>query len=175
MATSKSQPVPVPDREPLRLRMSLLPGPDRLDGGWWPQSRDLDVELPDLVAHFPPELGRVMRALYSPPDWDSHHRRVRMGRGYLKVGSFPKDDTHVIDVHMANRTRLRLLVIPPATSEMRANIALVAAATVGNTRSPDELLSGDDASDVDPDDHWRDEGGSYWPEADGAPSYRSRA
>jgi hypothetical protein len=141
MSTSQSKTAPARDREPLRLQMSRLPGPDRLDGGWWPQSRDLDVELPDLVAHFPPELGRVMRALYSPPDWDSHHRRVPLGRGYLKVGSFPSDDTHVIDVHMANRTRLRLLVIPAATSEMRANIALTAAATVGNTRSPAELLA----------------------------------
>jgi hypothetical protein len=36
------------------------------------RSRDLAVELADLVDHFPPQFGRIVRALFSPPvpeDW----------------------------------------------------------------------------------------------------------
>ncbi len=34
-------------REPLRLELSESPGRGSLDGGRWPQSRDIDVELAD--------------------------------------------------------------------------------------------------------------------------------
>jgi hypothetical protein len=160
-------------RQPLRLLMSEQPGPDRLDGGWWPQSRDLAVELADLVTHFPPELGRIMRAVYSPPDWDSHERRVPLAEGYLKVGSFPHDDTHVIDVQLRNRRRLRLLVVPPALTEAQGSEALLAAATVGYRHSPAELLSTVvDEPEVDPDGLWHDRGGSWWDDGAGPPSQR---
>jgi Family of unknown function (DUF5994) len=173
MTASSSERVHVHGREPLRLRMSERTGHDRLDGGWWPQSRDLAVELQDLVANFPPELGRIMRAVYSPPDWDSHERRVTLSRGYLKVGSFPHDDTHLIDVQLRNRDRLRLLVIPSAMTEVQGTEALLAAATVGNSHSAAELLSTvADQPAVDPDGHWHDQGGSYWEEGTGPPSHR---
>lgn len=174
MTASRSEQVPVRDRQPLRLRMSEHPGRDRLDGGWWPQSRDLAVELPDLVANFPPELGRIMRAVYSPPDWDSHERRVPLARGNLKVGSFPHDNTHLIEVQLRNRDRLRLLVVPPAMSEAQGTEALLAASTAGNSHTPAELLSTvADQPDVDPDGHWHDEGGSWWEAGAGPPSHRA--
>ena len=37
----------------LRLTMGAAAGKDRLDGGWWPHSRDLSTELADLVDSFP--------------------------------------------------------------------------------------------------------------------------
>lgn len=103
----------VPRRRPLRLRMGRTMGVDRLDGAWWPQSRDLAVELADLVDHFPAECGRVVRALFSPPDWDPVPRRVPVSTGYVKVGSFPRDDTHVIELKTSDRTVLHVLVVPP--------------------------------------------------------------
>lgn len=49
--TTEALPFPSipPPREPLRLRLSGSPGMARLDGGWWPQSRDLERELADRV------------------------------------------------------------------------------------------------------------------------------
>jgi hypothetical protein len=138
MPTSTKSSDPVENRQPLRLSMSAKPGRDVLDGGWWPQSRDLAVELPDLMAHFPPGHGRVIRAVYSPPDWDGYQRRVPLADGYVKVGSFPKDDTHVIDLLMSGSKRLRLLVVPSSAED--GDAAVTAAATVGNTRSPADLL-----------------------------------
>lgn len=115
-----SQPAPVfhdpdtsPPRHPLRLQLAELPGRAALDGGWWPQSRDIDVELADLVDRFPAVIGRVDRALYSRPDWDTQPRSIRVARGRLKTGSFPRDDTHLMILSMSTQTQLRLLVVPP--------------------------------------------------------------
>ena len=142
-------------REPLRLRMVERTGNSLLDGGWWPQSRDLAVELADLVDHFPVEHGRVVRALYSPPDWDGPARRVAVGGGYVKAGSFPGDDTHLIRLRTYDHRALRVLVIPPGYSRSQGEEALLAASTPGNTHAAAELLATvTDSADVDPVDHW---------------------
>src|ERR1044072_5916186 len=100
----------------LRLRMVDDPVPGGLHGRWWPQSRDLAVELADLVDQFPAVRGGVMRAIYSPPDWDAPLRRVRVRRGFVKAGSFPRDDTHVMVLTMFDRSMLKILVVPPGAS-----------------------------------------------------------
>lgn len=153
--------IDTPSRGPLRLRMAKHPGRNYLDGGWWPQSRDLSVELADLVDHFPAEFGRIVRALVSPPDWDPAPRRIPVIRGFVKVGSFPRDDTHLINIKTSDRTVLRVLVVPPDYTRDQGEEALLAAATTGNAHSAIDLL--DEVTqypDVDPLDHWNDDGGS---------------
>ncbi|HWJ81616.1 MAG TPA: DUF5994 family protein [Nocardioides sp.] len=135
--------------------MSAHPGRDHLDGGWWPQSRDLVVELADLVDHFPAQSGRVARALVSPPDWDPAPRRIPVSEGYVKVGSFPRDDTHLIHLRLLSGNVLRLLVVPPGFSRDQGEEALLAAATRGNDRAAVDLLNTvTDQPAVDPRDHW---------------------
>ena len=154
-ANPTTEPTSKSERLPLRLLMSSQPGEDRLDGGWWPQSRDLVVELADLVDNFPAGSGRIMRALYSPPDWDTPTRRIPVARGYVKVGSFPGDDTHLIQLRMADRSMLHVLVIPPRLSAGQGEEALLAAATPGNSHTGSELLDlVTDSPDVDPAGHW---------------------
>ena len=180
MSTSNS-PHPVSEpatsgRAPLRLRMAEHPGRNHLDGGWWPQSRDLALELADLVDHFPPHAGRIVRALVSPPDWDSALRRVPVTGGYVKVGSFPRDDTHLIHLTTSNRTVLRVLVVPPGFTHAQGDEALLASATAGNAHSARELLDEvTDQPDVDAMDHWTDDGGSFWGADPVAPSFRTGA
>ena len=160
--TTSNGPILTPTRVPLRLRMVHHPGRDHLDGGWWPQSRDLAVELADLVEHFPPELGRIVRAVYSPPDWDSAPRRISTSSGYVKVESFPRDDTHVVHLKTSDRDVLRVLVIPAALSADQGEEAMLAAATSGNAESAASLLATvTEFPDVDPWDHWSDDGGSW--------------
>lgn len=160
-------------RVPLRLRMSPLPRSARLDGGWWPQSRDLTLELADLVDHFPAAEGRVVRAVFSPPDWDGRARRIKVARGYVKAGSFPGDDTHVLHVRTSNRTALDLLVVPPGLSSAQGEESLLAAATPGNSRTATELLETvSESVAADPADRWTDEGGAWWGENRQAPSHR---
>ena len=181
-------------RDPVTLRV-VLAAPRRnrhLDGGWWPHSRDLAVELADLVSGLPAEAGRAVRAVYSPPDWDTPPRRVPLPRGYLKVGSFPDDDSHVLDLRMLDGTTLRLLVVPPTADAQGADVALHAAAEpegVGNAatilaamapRVPDQESDPVAAPVTDdweqppsePEEHWTDEGGAWWDPHPVSPSYR---
>ena len=153
--------IPTP-RSPLRLRMSAHPGRGTLDGGWWPQSRDLTVELTDLANHFPPASGRIVRALFSPPDWDTAPRRLHVGAGQVKVGSFPHDDTHIMVLTTSDRTVLRVLVVPPTLTPDQGDEAMLAAATDAYAHSAASLLDEVGSQpDVDPQDHWTDEGGSW--------------
>jgi len=160
-------------REPLRIRMAQDPGRSCLDGGWWPQSRDLTVELADLVDHFPSRLGRIVRAGISPPDWDPAPRRIPVRGGYVKAGSFPRDDTHVIVLTMSDRTTLSVLVVPPSFTRSQGEEALLASATAKNAYSATDLLvEVTDQPDTSSLQHWKDDGGSWWAPHQRAPSFR---
>lgn len=138
MTTSANTPTSVPGvGEPLRIRLRDA-SPPRLDGVWWPRSRDLQAEAADLIDNFPVgEHGRVYRLLYSRPDWDDSVvagrgvRTVQARRGPVKVGSFPSDDTHLMIVTMATGRRLRLLVVPSSTDPGEADRRLLAVAEAG--------------------------------------------
>jgi hypothetical protein len=119
--------------------MTEKPRTHPLDGGWWPQSRNLTVELADLVNSFP-DGGRIVRASFSPPDWDDQPRRVPIARGYVQVGFAPNDDTHVIMLKTSERDELCLLVIPPGMSEAQGEEALQAAVTPRYAASPGAIL-----------------------------------
>ncbi len=142
-------------REPLRIRLDngFTSGP--LDGAWWPQSRNLQIEAADLVDHFPDLLGGIDRLLFSRPDWDAVRgapsvRHIHAAIGTVKVGSFPSDDTHVMIVKMRSGQRLRLLVVPSDTHPDLAAQVMEQAADDRNTHSPSALLglSGPDQSEV---------------------------
>jgi hypothetical protein len=161
-----------PERTTLRLRMGEQPRHGALDGGWWPQSRDLGLELADLIDHFP--LGRISRVLYSRPDWDTVARRIPVQGRHVKTGSFPRDDTHVVDLKMSDGRQLRLLVVPSRMSAEEGEEALLAASTPGNTHSAPSILAAvADSEAGDSFDHWHDEGGSFWGSHPVPPSYRT--
>lgn len=162
-----STPAPqVSDRAPLRLSVGDHPVPRaHLDGAWWPQSRDLAVEVADLVDHFPDRVGQVRRLLYSRPDWDpdasgSWARRVPVRRGYVKVGSFPSDDTHVMVVALTSGARLHLLVVPSSFEASSATAAMTAAADQADGRTAADLLRVTEHDQAHPGhDAWDDDGG----------------
>lgn len=122
MTTPTSHPKPSPPtaaagRLPLRLRLTHEVGKGALDGAWWPQTRDLPLELADLVDNFPIELGEVHRVVFSRPDWDTAPHRVRVARGLVKVGSYPREDNHQVWLSMSTRTMIRLAVTNPAWTD----------------------------------------------------------
>jgi len=159
-------PGPAPDvaeRSPLRMRLRRGE-PGALDGAWWPQTRNLQVELADLVDHFPPGVGRIDRAVYSPPDWLPSPRRIKTARGFLKVGSYPRDDTHVVLLRLSTGETLTMLVVPPATPASQAARMMQAATSVGTRLTAQAILdlppaprrpAGDESAD-----HWNDDGGA---------------
>src|SRR3954468_16424633 len=127
-------------RGPLRLQLSDRPGLDTLDGGWWPRSRDLAVELADLADHFPHALGRIQHAVYSPPDWDGTPRRIRVRGGHVELDAVPQDDTHLVLLRTSQRLTLRLLVVPDDFTSGQGLEALLAATTTGYAHSAGCLL-----------------------------------
>lgn len=101
--------------------------PHRLDGVWWPTSRRLSDQLGTLFEMWPPQHGRIIRVLYSPPDWDDRPRRVPVPGGFVKTGNFPNDDTRQVILTLMDRRRIILGVIPPDTPDDVAADALTAA------------------------------------------------
>ena len=171
--TTSNSPTARPTRQPLRLRMSETPGQQPLDGGWWPQSRDLETELGDLVDNFPTGMGRIVRVLFSPPDWDDAPRRVPTRRGYVKAGFDADDDTHVLVLTTSDREELCVLVVPSDLSRNKGEEALLASVTPGYATSPTALLAAvRERPETDEGDHWNDEGEAWWG-SDTAPSYRN--
>ena len=113
-------------RVPLRLQLRESSSADHVDGGWWPQSRDLQDEAADLIDNFPPAIGHINRLLFSRPDWDNPVvggtgvRRIHARRGIVKVGSFPSDDTKLMILSLSTGQRVRLRVIPSDTAPSEA-------------------------------------------------------
>jgi len=143
----------------LRLTMGATVGKDRLDGGWWPRSRDLSTELADLVDNFPTQYGRVIRATYSPPDWDDAPRRIAVHGRTIKVGRLRRDETHVVHLTTSDRASYCLLVIPSTFDEAQGDEALLASSTHGNRHSAAELLSVvTNELPVDPSGQWAEGG-----------------
>lgn len=162
------------DRSPVRLTLADAFGHGPLDGAWWPHTRDLQTEAAQLIDGFPAIRGRIDHIVYSRPDWDTTSRRIKVERGTIKAGSFPRDDTHVILLSMAGKHLLRLLVVPPDTPHADAQVMLTRAATRTNRDDALTLLQDDDDVDVAPSDIWIDDGGAYWEPHPIAPSYRTR-
>ncbi|WGL50812.1 DUF5994 family protein [Nocardioides sp. BP30] len=107
-------------------RFVLRMGPDQrpILGAWWPRSRVLGSELADLFASWPTEAGRIVRVLYSPPDWDDRPRSAPVAGRRIKTGCFPQDDTHRLVLTMLDGRRIPIGVIPSATAQARAAVLL---------------------------------------------------
>jgi hypothetical protein len=102
--------------EPTRLALRPVRDQALPDGAWWPASRSLGDELRGLFALWPDDAGRIVRVLYSPPDWDDQPRSVAVSGRRVKTGSFPHDDTHELTLALMDGQRRTISVIPPETS-----------------------------------------------------------
>jgi hypothetical protein len=97
-------------------------------GAWWPHNRTLADQLDDLFSAWPPQAGRIVRVLYSPPDWDDRPRSVAVAGRRVKTGSFPRDDTHQLQLTLGDGARRNITVIPSETSAQAAFDILTAVA-----------------------------------------------
>ncbi|MFD9378449.1 DUF5994 family protein [Streptomyces sp. NPDC059999] len=68
------------------------PSRGQLDGAWWPRSRDLDAELPALVAALVEPWGRITRVTVNPARWPVVPHRVPAAGHTLHVGWFTEQD-----------------------------------------------------------------------------------
>jgi Family of unknown function (DUF5994) len=136
-----------------RLRLDpTLAGRGSLDGGWWPRSRDPEVELPDLIAGLESSLGVITRVALNLDAWDSAPRRLVVDGRRVHVGWFRAMNAHTVGVTGALRDRFVLLVVPPEATPAAAATAMAMAADASNSTGPADLLaaSGIGARDTAP-------------------------
>ncbi|GAA2273735.1 MULTISPECIES: DUF5994 family protein [Kitasatospora] len=123
----------------------------RLDGAWWPRSRDLLLELPDLAAELEKRWGRVIRITVNPAQWPAIPRRIPVAGHTVHVGWFTTEqDQHMITVFSYAPRRLDLLVIPPSTEAVDAGRLMYEAADPTSSRTASALLTaggGDSAAE----------------------------
>jgi hypothetical protein len=132
-------PVPLP----LASRLSLDPTLKRrgaVDGGWWPRSRNANVELPDLVSSLNARVGAVLRLGVDARDWDDIPRRITVGGHVVRIGRFANVN-HKIIATRGSQDHILLLVVPPQASTAAAKSALARAATGKNSGRPEEILA----------------------------------
>lgn len=135
---------PLPARQPvhdIRLRLTpKAPPTGYVDGGWWPRSRDLTVELPALAHVLGVRLGRVTRVAFRITAWDLAPRQTTVDGHAIRLAGFHSQDEFVVHICGPDRQRVSLLVIPPEATVNAAHEAMMTAARRGNKDQPFEIL-----------------------------------
>ncbi|WP_459180815.1 DUF5994 family protein [Streptomyces sp.] len=119
-----------PASQPLRVRLAPVGvKPGRLDGAWWPRSRDLAAELPSLVDALDPRWGRITHVSVNSALWPVVPRKVPATGHVVRVGWFnPELDRHGLLLLSYTVGRWDLLVIPPEAGPAAADRLMTAAA-----------------------------------------------
>lgn len=160
-------PSPVPDpmqSPPFPLRASLAPQgaqPARIDGAWWPYSRDLTAELPALTGLLDTRWGRITHVTVNPAHWPVIPHKVQVADHVVKVGWFAQEqDPHQLMLLSYRTGRWDLLVIPPETPEGTATWLMAAAADPRRSSAGTALMA--EAAAWQADDRAADTGETVW-------------
>ncbi|WP_371589329.1 DUF5994 family protein [Streptomyces virginiae] len=125
-------------------RLSLTPKTalaGRLDGAWWPRSRDLEAELPALAAALDETWGRITRVTVNPSRWPVVPRTVAVDGRVLHVGWFTEQDPDKLILLSYTVGRWDLLVIPPETEPVAAARLMAAVAIPGSVLAAGVLMA----------------------------------
>lgn len=120
-----------------------------VDGAWWPCSRDLAAELPELLEALGTPWGPWERVTYNLAAWEPVARKVVIDGVRIRVEGFNSQPPETVTVIGGQgRGRLTLLVVPPEAAPVSARASLTAAAQGGNTDGVDRLLGFVDTADM---------------------------
>lgn len=142
MATARTMPANLSGESADRIsvRDSPLRG-SVVDGGWWPRSMNLTVELPRLLTRLWGDEPTDVRVAYHLGMWPAAPRKIFIGNRMIRLGGFVHQDPLVISLSGAvSGRRLDLLVINPATPPEVAARALRISAAADCTLTPSEIL-----------------------------------
>jgi Family of unknown function (DUF5994) len=124
------------------LRADAGSGDSPFDGAWFPRSRDLGVELPELIAELERRGVRVERFTYSLESWQPVPRKMEVSGRILRTGGFRSMDAQVVCLTWGGGTRRAdLLVVPPETDVLTGARALRLCTRRGLPRSPQMVLA----------------------------------
>src|SRR3954469_4418788 len=107
------------------LRDGAGDGNSAFDGAWFPRSRDLAVEVPELIAELDRRGVRVERFTYALDAWQAVPRKIVVLGRTVRTGGFRSMDHGVVCLTWAGGTRRAdLLVVPPETDVLTGARAL---------------------------------------------------
>ncbi|MEU9288455.1 DUF5994 family protein [Streptomyces sp. NPDC048275] len=123
---------PLPSLPLARVRLAPHSAlPRRIDGAWWPRSRDLLVELPLLIGALPRTWGQVTAVTVNTAMWPMSPGRILVANQVVRLHrSAGSHGRHTICLLSQGRGRWDLLVVPPEVDAADAE-PLMAAAAVG--------------------------------------------
>ncbi|TCO54253.1 DUF5994 family protein [Actinocrispum wychmicini] len=147
-------------RHTLRLRLKpKAPATGHVDGAWWPRSRDLSVELPELLVVLAVRLGHVVRVTYNLDAWHPTARHLIAQGGVVRLEGFRSQPADIVTVIGTDRQRLTLLVVPPNTSPANAHHTMMTASSRGNRDSLEGLLAAAPTGSAADTQRWEADGG----------------
>src|SRR5688500_16989228 len=124
------------------LRADAGSGGSPFDGGWFPRSNDLSVELPELIAELDRRGVRVERFTYALDAWLPLPRKLVVQGRIVRTGGFRSMDPQVVCLTWEEGARRAdLLVVPPDTDVLTGARALRLATRRGLPRSPRMVLA----------------------------------
>src|SRR5215211_4019109 len=123
------------------LRDGAGDGNSAFDGAWFPRSRDLAVEVPELIAELDRRGVRVERFTYPLDVWEPAPRKLAVAGRTVRTGGFRSMDWHIVCLTWAGARRADLLVVPPETDVLTGARALRLATRRGLPGSPQMVLA----------------------------------
>jgi hypothetical protein len=124
------------------LRADAGDGNSAFDGAWFPRSRDLAAEVPELIAELDRREVRVERFTYSLDAWLPMPRKIVVSGRTVRTGGFRSMNPLVVCLTWAAGTRRAdLLVVPPETDVLTGARALRLCTRRGLPRSPQMVLA----------------------------------
>jgi hypothetical protein len=128
-------------------RIVLRPGTESnsadrcIDGGWWPRSLDLLIELPALVAVLSRTGFSAHCVVYRLHTWHETPRRTTIGGLRINLAGHRKQAVATVAViDRSGQKRLELLVVPPQTEPAVARRALDIASRDGDCDPAEDVL-----------------------------------
>ena len=124
------------------LRAEAGDGSSAFDGAWFPRTRDLAVELPELIAELDRRGLRIERFTYPLGAWAPVDRKIVVQGRVVRTGGFRSMDPGVVCLTWAGgMRRADLLVVPPETDVLTGARALRLCTRRGLPSSPQMVLA----------------------------------
>src|SRR4051794_24065058 len=124
------------------LRDNAGDGASAFDGAWVPRSRDLAVEVPELIAELDRRGVRAERVTYALDAWPPVRRKIVVRGRTVGAGGFRRMDPGVVCLAWAGGLRRAdLLVVPPETDVLTGARALRLCIRRGLPSSPQMVLA----------------------------------
>ncbi|WP_030255622.1 DUF5994 family protein [Streptomyces violens] len=110
-----------------------------LDGAWWPRTRNIETELPELISVLTEHLGPITRVGLDASAWESLPTRLVIDDRVVHLDSDPVGDDTVL-ITRGDKDHFALLVVPPDATADAAREAMARAVRADNITPAAQIL-----------------------------------